>query len=338
MIRDARSGTLLLALLIGACGAEVEHPPAQPLTASAEQLAAIPALTDGPYAVHAGPAVDWRVGGRSLRVRVVAPQGNGPFPLIVFSHGFASDVDKYDALLRHWASHGYVTLAPYHRDGGGTLRAIANSLRYGNLGLIAERVADMHLILAHLPRLDEVAPGLAARIDAQRIAAAGHSFGAFTAQQLGGAIAVDPDDGARVDGRDARVRAVVAISPPGRMFGVINERSWQTLAVPALATTGTWDVDGRFVKQWREHALSWETAPAGQNWLLVVEGADHYLGNLICRPERDAPPQHDALRMVNATAVGFLDAFVRDDQSARAFLDARALETATAGFARLDQR
>jgi predicted dienelactone hydrolase len=339
--RPLRSRVLLL-LAAGAwlagCGAAPELPPAAPLRAGNEQLAQIPGLAAGPYPVQTHGPAGITVADRSLRVRAVAPEGDGPFPLVVFSHGFAADIDAYDAVLAHWASHGYLSLAVYHLDGGGTARAIFNSLRKGNLGLIAARVDDLHAVLDAGAALDALAPGLSSRIDYGRIAAAGHSFGAFSAQQLGGAVAIDPDSGERVAGADPRIRAVVAISPPGEMFGVINDRSWTTMAVPMLATTGTWDVDGRFVTEWRQHALSFDTAPAGRNWLLVVEGADHYLGNLICRPKRKVAPQHDALRMVNATTLGFLDAWLRDAAPAQHLLTERPLSTLTGGFATLEYR
>jgi len=330
----------LLAGLIGlsACSPDITLPPAKALEASAAQLAEIPALAPGPYPVVKSEPSTLTLGDRQLRLRVVEPQGTGPFALILFSHGFASDIDQYDALLTHWASHGYIVVAPYHLDGGGTVRAIFNSVRKGNEGLIAARVDDMRSILDHLPALDALSPGLTQRIDTERIAAAGHSFGAFTAQQLGGAVAVNPESGEMVIGRDPRVRAVVAVSPPGRMFGLITEQSWLAVEVPMLVTTGTWDVDGRFVHEWREHALSFDTAPSGHNWLLVVEGADHYLGNLICRLDRKAAPQGDALKMVNAVSVSFLNAFVYADPAARQFLYTPALQTLTGGFAALSQR
>ena len=329
---------LAIPLCITACGKEIKLEPAQPLTATTVQLAAIPNLAPGPYEVLKGEPVQWHIGEQNLRIRVVQPEGAGPFPLVIFSHGNWSDITKYDALLNHWASHGYLVIAPYHLDGGGALRGIFNSLRKGNEGLIAGRIDDVKLILDHLADLDALQAGLASRIDRTRIAVAGHSFGAFTAQQMGGAATVNPKNGERVEGRDARVRAVVALSPPGPMFKIINEQSWLDVDVPMLVTTGTWDINAHFLPDWRQHALSYDTAKPGLNWLLVVQGADHYLGNLICRPERKEPPQTDALRMVNASVITFLDAFVKDDATARAYVDAHQLQEITGGFATLTHR
>ena len=333
---------LLAGLLLSACGKTMELPPAQPLQASAEQLAQIPGIASGPLAVSKSEILDWRVGEQTLRLRVLQPSphsgGDGPFPLVLFSHGFASDVDQYDALLTHWASHGYISIAPYHRDGGGSLRAIFNSIAIGKAGLIAGRVADIALLLENLAALDEVMPGLAQRIDRGRIAVAGHSFGAFTAQQFAGARAIDPEDGSQIAAGEHSVRAVIAISPPGEMFGLINQQSWRSMHKPMLATTGTWDVDGRFVTQWRQHALSFETAPPGDKHLLVVEGADHYLGNLICRTDRETPAQHDALRMIQAASTAFLNAHLRVHAEPWESLGNGELARLTQEFAQLEHR
>lgn len=328
-------------LALSACSKPAPLPAAQPLRATPQQLEQIPNLQPGPYAVSNSEPQVWTLGDTTLRVRVVQPQADAPpggFPLVVFSHGNWSDITKYDALLDAWASHGYVIVAPYHLDGGGMMRGIVNALRKGNEGLIAGRVADVKRILDHLDALDALAPGLAARVDRSRIAIAGHSFGAFTAQQLGGAAAVDPKTGVRIDGLDERVRAVIAISPPGPMFDIINDQSWLQMEKPMLVTTGTWDINAHFWPEWQAHKLSYDTAPAGQNWLLVVEGADHYLGNLICRPERKEPPQTDALRMVNAMSITFLNAYLKQDATARAFLDHNNLSDLTDRFARLEHR
>jgi predicted dienelactone hydrolase len=286
-----------------------------------------------------------RVRDELLQFKVYYPEAGrngsapGQWPILIFSHGNWSDNDKYDNVLRHWVSHGYVVLAPLHRDGsGGYLGGTIDLLREGNLGLIQGRVDDLLTLLDSIRQVEQLVPALAGRLDHDRIAATGHSFGAFNAQQLGGARAWDENGQEFVAVRDERISAVVALSPPGPMFDEITEGSWEQQGTPALVTTGTWDSNAMFWPDWRAHLMSWETAVAGDQYALVVQGADHYLGNLICRPELEEPPQHDALAMVNSAVVTFLDARLKGKQQAVAALHSNQLARTTRGFAVLERR
>src|SRR4029077_19202514 len=53
---------------------------------------------------------------KEVQLRVHFPGGNGPFPLIVWSHGAGGSKDNYLTLMEHWASHGYITIQPTHSD------------------------------------------------------------------------------------------------------------------------------------------------------------------------------------------------------------------------------
>ncbi len=333
---------LLLLVLISGCGEEVPRPAVEPLSATQEALSALYGWGGGPHKVESQRGLSFELEGRDrvLRYNAWFPAGeDGPWPLLLFSHGNWSTNDKYDRLIEHWTSHGYVVLAPLHMDGaGGYLQGTINMLRYGNLGLIQARVDDLVALLDHLDVVQQQVPALAGRIDSQRVAATGHSFGAFNAQQLGGAAAFDSDEENWVNVRDERIRAVVAVSPPGPMFDEIADGSWDQQTVPTLMTTGTWDTNAMFWPDWRMHMLSWETAQPGSQYALVVQGADHYLGNLICRPELDEPPQHDALAMVNTATVAFLNAYLKEDATALDFLRSGQLSSVTAAFAQLDIR
>ena len=86
------------------------------------------------------------------------------------------------------------------------------------------------------------------------------------------------------------------------------------------------------------HLMSWETSLPGDKYALVIDGADHYLGSLICRTEREEPPQEDALRMVQIVTTAFLDAYVKRDTMAMAFLADDQLAVITANFAHLSRR
>src|SRR5262249_49144533 len=133
---------------------------------------------------------------KDLTLKIYHPKAEGPFPVVVFSHGFGGDKEAFADLSRHWASHGYVCLHPTHAD----------SLRGKGVGLaglkvamdkglsdpvkIAERVGDVTFLLDALPEIEAKVPALKGRLDAKRIAVAGHSFGAFTAMLVGG-VTVD---------------------------------------------------------------------------------------------------------------------------------------------------
>jgi predicted dienelactone hydrolase len=330
----------LAAILLIACGDEVELPAAEPLSASPAQLAKIYAFETGPYQVGENNTlilVDEQRD-REIELSVFYPLQAGKFPLILFSHGNWSDKDSYKAVLDHWVSHGYVVIAANHFDCCGAVNGIFNSVRYGQLGLIDSRMRDYSFLLDNIDRVLAIEPALKDKIDQQHIAAAGHSFGGFTAQQFAGAGTFDPDLEAYVFYRDKRIKAVVAMSPPGPMFDVITEHSWVQLDKPMLVTTGTWDSNAQFWPQWQLHKMSFDTAMPGDKYALVTEGADHYLGNLICRLDREQPPQHDALNMVNAVSTAFLDAYIKGDQAALAFLQSGSMQTLTSGFSQVQQR
>lgn len=342
---------LLLALVIFLAGCSADAPPlplAKSLVAAAADLKKLPGYDIGVYTPQAVDALVLQAPGldnSELELRVWFPaDADGDLPVVVFSHGNWSDRDKYDKLLGHWASHGYVVIAPTHLDGRSMARGIFNSLRYGQLGLISARVDDVRYIMDNLAAIEgkvSAASGASVRFRKNQLVIAGHSFGAFTAQQFAGAQAWDisESDSSPADVFiDPRVAGVVAISPPGPMFEVIHEKSWLQMRGPVLVTTGTWDSNAQFWPDWRMHLMSHETATAGDQFALVVEGADHYLGNLICRPEREAKPQHNALAIVNSTSVAFLNAFLRSDEKAAAHLRSNELQSVTKGFGQLLRR
>ncbi|MGH7489043.1 MAG: alpha/beta hydrolase family protein, partial [bacterium] len=45
-------------------------------------------------------------------------RGEGPFPVIVFSHGYGGSNKNYVGLTEYWAGHGYVCIKPSHADSG----------------------------------------------------------------------------------------------------------------------------------------------------------------------------------------------------------------------------
>jgi predicted dienelactone hydrolase len=94
--------------------------PPPPAAKAARDESAAYKLKDGPFAVEEIEDLVLRDEKRSkdLHVRIRYPKGDGPFPVIVFSHGFGAGKEAFAPVSRHWAGHGYVVIHPQHADGG----------------------------------------------------------------------------------------------------------------------------------------------------------------------------------------------------------------------------
>jgi fermentation-respiration switch protein FrsA (DUF1100 family) len=129
------------------------------------------------------------------------PSGQaGPYPLIVFAHGFDSSPAAYASLLDAWASAGYVVAAP----------AFPRALQGGPLDEddLANEPGDISFVIGRLLSAS-AAPGLlAGLVDPSRIGVAGHSDGGVAALGVGFNTCC----------RDRRVTAVVLGSADEQTF------------------------------------------------------------------------------------------------------------------------
>jgi fermentation-respiration switch protein FrsA (DUF1100 family) len=224
-----------------------------------------------------------------------ARDGSGPFPLIVFGHGFASTPSWYRLLLRAWAGAGYVVAAPIfplgneHAPGGPDEADIVNQPR------------DMSFVITRL--LDASANSsspLAGLVDPDRIAVAGQSDGAETAY----ATAYESP------WRDPRVRAALVLS--GAILG--PRRYVDPDAVPLLAVQGTAD---RINPPVYTHDLF--LAVGRPKFLLLLDGAGHL-------PPYTRPGAKFA--EVVRVSVAFLDHYLGDGSLAAIDRAARRLSSA----------
>lgn len=270
--------------------------------------------------------------GKNLPYKVSFPDADGSYPVIVFSHGFGGNKDAFAAISRHWASHGYVVIQPTHADG--TKRRQVDraagggpAVRLGMGGLvkglddparIADRVADIVLVMDSLAEIAKATPALAGRIDAERIGVGGHSFGAYTAMLIGG-VTVDLGGERGKSFRDGRVRCILPVSAQGSGRQGLTERSWAGLTIPMMTITGTRDrgVGGQDV-DWRKepHAFS----PPGDKYLVVIDGANHFsFGGAL------GPRGAEITDVVKLGSTRFWDAWLKNSQSARDYLKSERL-------------
>jgi predicted dienelactone hydrolase len=151
-----------------------------------------------------------------------ASAGNGPWPLVVFGHGYATTPFRYARLLRAWAAAGFVVAAPVFPLGN------ANAPGGPDESDIVNQPRDMSFVVTRLLAASaSPASPLYGLVSRTRIAVAGQSDGAETA------FAVTYQR----PWRDARVRAAVVLS--GAELG--GHARLVASAVPLLAVQGTAD-------------------------------------------------------------------------------------------------
>ena len=209
-------------------------------------------------------------------VRYPLARNTGPFPLIVFGHGFAVSPAPYARLLDAWARAGYVVAAPVfplenadHR-GGPDEHDLPN--QPGDMSLVITELSDRSL---------SGSGPLAGLLDPRRVAVTGQSDGGDTAL----AAAYDPVV------RDNRVGAAMILSGAEDPFAA--PFTMPPDGPPLLAVQGTADTinpPGDTYAFYRQAATP--------RILLKLLGAGHQ------PPYTEPGPQLDA---VQRTTIAFLD-------------------------------
>jgi len=111
------------------------------------------------------------------------------------------------------------------------------------------------------------------RIDLDRLVAAGHSYGAFTAAALAGFLVDLKKEGGVTNFRDERVDAAIMISMP-KLEGA-TPQAWEGVKTSGLHITGTRDRTLLFRTFLRHRRIPFEQITADNQTLVVLEGATH---------------------------------------------------------------
>ena len=226
-----------------------------------------------------------------LQLKVTVPASGNNLPIILLSHGhgpstYLSSLRGYNPLVEFYAAHGFAVIQPTHQDS----KALGLDPQGPEGPLFwRSRAQDLHFILDHLGEIEAAVPGLSGRLDAQRVAAVGHSMGGHTVAMLAGMRVTDPVDGKTWDLSDARIKAAVMLAPPGKgadlaafaseNYPVFRNNSFAEMVTPGLVIAGDLDQSSRFSdrQDWRADAY---TFSPGSKSLLTMFGAKHSLGGV----------------------------------------------------------
>ena len=230
---------------------------------------------------------------RQFTVDFYLPQGlSQPAPVIVFSHGLASDRQHFAATAKHLASHGFVAVTVEHP--GSNLQKFKQLLKGAtkevfDVSEFIDRPKDVSYILDDLGRRF---PGVANVLQAGIV---GHSFGGYTALALAGAT-IDFDYLTKecsqgIDAvntslllqcealklprqsynfRDPRIEFALAINPiDGSIFG---SKGMSKIQIPVAMVASSEDMVASAVLE-QVKPFSWIVNP--ERYLFVVRGVGH---------------------------------------------------------------
>jgi dienelactone hydrolase len=209
----------------------------------------------------------------------------GPFPLIVFGHGFEKLPQTYQPLLERWARAGYVVAAPVF--------PLENEDAPGgpNESDLPNEPQDISFVMTQMIEESEHGTGpLAHLIDPREIAVSGQSDGGDAAL----AAAYDPKL------RDSRIDAAAILS--GAMIPMLGPFTFPSSGPALLAVQGTADP----INKPQETYAYYDVAPRPK-YLLRLNGASHL------PPYTEEGPQLD---LVARVTTAFFNAYLKDDQQA----------------------
>jgi predicted dienelactone hydrolase len=193
-------------------------------------------------------------------------------PLVVFSHGIGGSREGYTYIGKYLAANGIAALHVQHVGSdrslwfGNPLQMVGRLQEAAKESEAVNRTKDVRFAL------DQVLSDaqLNKQLDAKRIAAAGHSYGANTTMLLAGARV--ERDGRAMDLADPRITAAVIISAPPFYGEGDPARILKSIRVPSLHITATGDeikIPGYYSSA-RDRVEVYEATASEQGKLLAV--------------------------------------------------------------------
>ena len=281
-----------------------------------------------------------------------------PYPLVVYSHGFAANAAWVHGLLEHYASYGFMVLAPEHIE---QFDADWTEMPPSSI----DRPRDIKQVLDTAEQMN--APGglMAGLIDMQHVAVIGHSYGGYTALALAGAqydlaafharcaalAADDPNmfycnlflpreaelaDRAGLDSMpaglwpsfgDPRVTAILPMAGDAYLF---DQAGLAKITVPMMAIGGTADTGTPYT--WGSRPAYDYTSSAHKTLVTFIGGEHFIMASCVSMPWWSATPfyawvcfdpvwdKDRSIDLVNHFSTAFLLAELKGDAAATAAL------------------
>jgi predicted dienelactone hydrolase len=266
---------------------------------------------------------------REIPIRVYLPADKTTAPVVLFSHGLGGNREGTAFLGKHWALRGNVAVFLQHPGSDESVwkgLPVAERMealkKAAGLREFLLRVQDVPAVLDQLEAWNkDAAHELAGRLDLKRVGMSGHSFGAVTTQAVSGQV---PPLGKGFT--DHRIKAAVIMSPSGPANGN-TKKAFGNVSIPWMLLTGTKDTNPISGADAKTRLVVFPDLSPGSKYQLVLDNAEHSAFTERALPgetERRNPNHH---RAILALTTAFWDAYLRDDEAARLWLDGDAAKS-----------
>ncbi|AHJ30068.1 alpha/beta hydrolase [Nodularia spumigena CS-584] len=221
-----------------------------------------------------------------------------PFPLIVISHGVASDRSSFAYLAEHLASYGFAVAVLEHPGSNAErveryLTGLAGPLEAKEF---VNRPLDIKFLLDQLEIMEKFNPALQGKLNFEQVGAIGHSFGGYTVLSLAGAKInfeqLQQDCNSNMSSfnlslflqcqvteleakdyqlQDERIKAVLAINPLSS--SIFGKSEVSQIQVPVMLVANSQDIATPIVSE-QVRPFTWLTTP--NKYLVLIENGTHF--------------------------------------------------------------
>jgi predicted dienelactone hydrolase len=271
---------------------------------------------------------------RDIPVRIYYPQGKGPFPVLIYSHGLGGSYKTKIYLANFLTSHGFICIHLTHYGSDSSLidltkprEEIIKALKKAvTMKTMLDRPKDVSKVLDSLEELETVYAELKGKMDKNNIGLHGHSFGAFTTLLTAGAF---QQKAKSLGGPflDPRPKAFIAMSPQGTRPGVDPKEVYSGITRPFMSMTGSEDNDPIQVGRTPEsRTIPYHNMPPGDKYLVWIIGGHHStFGDP--RPTQTKKPDPMHHKYIKILHLAFWNAYLKDSKEAKAFLMDKKIQT-----------
>jgi predicted dienelactone hydrolase len=260
---------------------------------------------------------------REIPLRVYLPASPAPAPVVLFSHGLGGTRAGSAFLGQHWAARGYVAVFLQHPGSDDSVwkdkpeQEVMQAMKQAaSLKNFLARVQDVPAALDQLALWNgDKSNSLAGRLDMKKIGMTGHSFGAVTTEAVSG-----ESFAAGQNFTDPRIQAAIVFSPSAPRT-LDAEEAFAEVKIPWLLMTGTKDTAPIGNSDMKSRLSVYPALHGAPKYQVVLNNAEHSVFTDRALPGDHEPRNPNHHRVILALSTAFLDAYLRGDAGALAWLN-----------------